>query len=84
MCRDKLEESAERIQKSIVGSLKTILNEVQDALGNPSKSPLGACGGGGAHTPYGREVCAKLSVECGRVLPCYCPIYIQLTRIDMN
>jgi hypothetical protein len=41
---DKLEESAERIQKSIVGSLKTILHEVQDVLGNPS---LASAGGGG-------------------------------------
>eukprot|EP00277_Geminigera_cryophila_P046727 CAMPEP_0173064294 /NCGR_PEP_ID=MMETSP1102-20130122/4912_1 /TAXON_ID=49646 /ORGANISM="Geminigera sp., Strain Caron Lab Isolate" /LENGTH=54 /DNA_ID=CAMNT_0013931297 /DNA_START=113 /DNA_END=274 /DNA_ORIENTATION=+ len=37
---DKIEESAERIQKSIVGSLKNILNEVQDALGNSNHSPL--------------------------------------------
>ena len=43
---DKLEESAERIQKSIVGSLKTVLHEVQDALGNSSHSSLGVGGGG--------------------------------------
>ena len=43
---DKLEESAERIQKSIVGSLKTILHEVQDVLGNPNQGPLAKSGDG--------------------------------------
>ena len=53
---DKLEESAERIQKSIVGSLKTILNEVHDAIGNTNTSPHGtdgATGEGSAATEAG-------------------------------
>ena len=52
---DKLEESAERIQKSIVGSLKNILNEVNDVLGNGSSSPLGANGSSSSSITAGGE-----------------------------
>ena len=46
---DKLEESAERIQKTIVGSLKTVLSEVQDALASaPDRVDGGGGGAGGA------------------------------------
>jgi hypothetical protein len=51
----KLEESAERIQKSIAGSLKTILNEVQDAIGNTNTSPQGASGEGSAAAEAGAD-----------------------------
>ena len=46
---DKLEESAERIQKTIVGSLKTVLSEVQDALASaPDRVDGGGGGAGGS------------------------------------
>ena len=51
----KLEESAERIQKSIAGSLKTILNEVQDAIGNTSANSQGTSGDGSAVAEAGAD-----------------------------
>ena len=73
---DKLEESAERIQKSIVGSLKTILNEVQDAIGNSNTSPHGT------DSPSGEGSAAAEVVDeanrCGWLSLCDSAVYVRM------
>ena len=61
---DKLEESAERIQKTIVGSLKTVLSEVQDAL---ASAPDRVDGGGGGSAERARARVANSGSEGGQL-----------------